>query len=393
MSSTTAPIAPQQATSANNVAAMTATTTAPTTFPNMTPAQFGQRIAQNIPRGWLSQSALFNGIASLKFLTIGQQLQFVYQGMQYALKAQRLAGETSPELDNASLDYFGSVVGPLSVLALPRKAGQSDSSYLSQISSRLLARGVTRDNIIADVKAFSGAILTLFEPRRPADTGAYGTGQEAVFQNLAYNVAGGYGSLELPYQAFGQISAVPGLLVPNVMGYYPPAPTFPSPPTALGGYGVGAISYINASGSSTTPTQAQIFEYISDLILAGTVLWIANITGAIASGLGLSTNSSRQIVVNNTQGWPGSSSGLNAGQLFNNNGIATCVDPTALSPNADAPKVYFGATTAAGLLRVGGFNLPQTDPGVSGQLWINGGIVQASATASSFSGDFSQDFG
>ena len=783
-------------TQASNSAAVSGTASTPTTYPDITSLQFSYRIAQNIPRGWLSESAKYSGVANLKFQTIGSGLNYTLTDMQYALSAQRLSTETSPELDNASLDFFGPLSENQPLTALPRTPGQSDASFYQTISSRLMQEGVTRPNIIQAVQSYAGIIVKFFEPKRSADCGAYvpaptnpwsyyedflaettldsawqferastatylgangfletaaydvprfefdtegraigflmengatnllpysiisstnwstinsgtitnnagvapdGTttaelfipttanGQHtqypssvaitanaqvtasfyaktagynvevlfstaawtssvslsvdlqngsiisgptaggaatnavggvesvsngwyriwvsaildststaailqpevtngsgalsyagdgvsgiylwggqieegdavtsyiptngaiqtrasdhaimpytlsggytvlaefdnpyastnfqciwgasnaltfvngtiyigvsgstgysgttvvgtvganevgiagfgsiqrnvATFDNtscsmavsgtasqtfttgvlsspqnyvtlgctpwgsynttgndvpnghirrfiiyptkrtatqvqemsaltweptsevvyscygLAYNEAGGYGSLQLPFQSFAVLSARPTTLVPNIMGYYPPAPTLPTIPNAVGGYGVGGLSYSGSSSGAGIITIEDVYNYISSLKLAGTIIWVANITGSLSTGLGLSVNASNQLTLVNYNNWPGTTTGLSAGAVYNNNGVVTVYDYAALTPNPAAPPIYYGAITSDGLLRVGGYNLPTTAPATgSGQLWDNAGVVQ-----------------
>lgn len=66
--------------------------------------------------------------------------------------------------------------------------------------------------------------------------------------------------------------------------------------------------------------------------------------------------------------------GLAAGSIWYNGGTLAVVP--GITPNPTAPPVYFGTVTAAGLLALGGGNLPLTNPGVGTlQLWNNGGVI------------------
>jgi hypothetical protein len=73
-------------------------------------------------------------------------------------------------------------------------------------------------------------------------------------------------------------------------------------------------------------------------------------------------------------GYPISMSGLAAGAMWSNGGVVSVVPGS--TPNPTALAVYFGIVTAAGLLALGGANLPLANPGSgSGQLWNSGGEV------------------
>lgn len=73
-------------------------------------------------------------------------------------------------------------------------------------------------------------------------------------------------------------------------------------------------------------------------------------------------------------GWPTSATGLAAGSVWSNAGVVTVVP--GQTPNPFASPMFFGVVTSAGLLALGGGNLPLSNPGVgSGQLWNNSNVV------------------
>ena len=79
-------------------------------------------------------------------------------------------------------------------------------------------------------------------------------------------------------------------------------------------------------------------------------------------------------IQNASSAWPTSTTGLSAGDLWDNAGVVSVYGTTTPSPTA--PAVYFNGITSASLLALGGANLPLTNPGVgTGQLWNNGGPV------------------
>lgn len=80
------------------------------------------------------------------------------------------------------------------------------------------------------------------------------------------------------------------------------------------------------------------------------------------------------LVVNNLMaGYPASPLGLPPGSIWSNDGAVSVI--AGIVPNPGAPPVFFGSVTAAGLLALGGGNLPLTNPLVLGQLWNNDGLV------------------
>jgi hypothetical protein len=75
-------------------------------------------------------------------------------------------------------------------------------------------------------------------------------------------------------------------------------------------------------------------------------------------------------------GYPTSPIGLLPGNVWSN-GLTVSVIP-GIVPNPLATPLYFGTTFAAYLLAIGGGNLPLTNPGSTGQLWNNGGMISVS---------------
>ncbi|MDP9651724.1 hypothetical protein [Paraburkholderia caledonica] len=71
--------------------------------------------------------------------------------------------------------------------------------------------------------------------------------------------------------------------------------------------------------------------------------------------------------------YPTSPAGLSAGSVWYNGGAVSVVP--GVTPDPAAPPVFFGTITASGLLALGGGNLPLTNPGSTGQLWNNGGVI------------------
>jgi hypothetical protein len=72
--------------------------------------------------------------------------------------------------------------------------------------------------------------------------------------------------------------------------------------------------------------------------------------------------------------WSPTQAGLAPGAMWSNGGVCSVVPGVVPDPNA-AP-VFFGEITEAGLLLLGGGNLPTSSPPVgSSQLWNSGGEV------------------
>ena len=146
------------------------------------------RLKRYLPKRWFGSptdstpilDAILNGIATV--------LSAIYSFYAYAKLQTRIATATGGFLDLISYDYFGD--------ELPRNSGESDMSYRARIMANLLRSAATRVAISAAVNAVTSTPPTIVEPWRPYDCGAYGA------PNSGYGVAGYYGSLQCPAQAF-----------------------------------------------------------------------------------------------------------------------------------------------------------------------------------------------
>ena len=142
-------------------------------------------------------------------------LSFIYSLIQYAQLQTRIATASDGFLDLIALDFFGN--------NLPRKLQESDNSYRLRIVATLLRAKVTRPAMIAVLTNLTGRAPKIFEPARPADTGAYS------ISTSGYGVAGGYGSLMLPAQFFMTAFRPAGSGIPFVAGYGSPSSGYSTP--------------------------------------------------------------------------------------------------------------------------------------------------------------------
>jgi hypothetical protein len=207
------------------------------------------RLKGLLPNGWFrGPSPVLDAILS----GIATALAAAYSLFAYVRLQTRVATATDGFLDLIALDYFGG--------ALKRRLRESDDSYRARILAALLAEKGTRQGLIRTLVALTGRTPVVFEPERPADTGGYGVG------GVGYGVAGGYGALTAPYQAFVTAFRPVGQGIPNLGGYS----------SGVGGYSVGGqLAYADLSQVQGAVTDADIYEAISDVIEAGTIAWTA----------------------------------------------------------------------------------------------------------------------
>ena len=117
----------------------------------------------------------------------------------------RIVTATGAFLDGASADFFGP--------RLPRRPAEIDDGFRIRIQQALVREHATRAALIAVLQTLTGRAPTIFEPARTTDTGSYDTGA------LAYNHAGAWGSLALPFQVFVTVRRPQGAGIANVAGY------------------------------------------------------------------------------------------------------------------------------------------------------------------------------
>lgn len=179
---------------------------------------------------------------------------FVYALYAYAVSQTRILTATDNWLDVIAWDYFGS--------AVVRAANQSDAAFKSRILVNLIRERATRSGVVAVLVNLTNRTPDIFEPQRPLDTGAYG-----VAELLAYGMAGGYGSMLLPYQAFVKAYRPVGVGLPVVACYGLSAGG------GAGGYGGGAIEYGSMAFILGNVTDDDIYAAIDSVIPFGTVAW------------------------------------------------------------------------------------------------------------------------
>lgn len=210
------------------------------------------RLKAKLPSRWFGSVAdgktlldgVLGGIATL--------LAFVYTLYSYARLQTRILTATDGWLDIIAADYFGPD-------GLRRKTGQSDASYRLVILANLFREKATRNAVVQILTALTGRAPTIIEPTRPADTGAYRA------PNSGYGVAGAYGSLSLPYQAF-------------VIAY---RPVSAAGLASVAGYGIPTGAYSTASRAEYASlsmvtggvTDGDIFAAIDAVKPAGTIVW------------------------------------------------------------------------------------------------------------------------
>ena len=208
---------------------------------------FISRIKAILPVGWFREEApILDGVLA----GIGWALSAAYDLVAYARNQCRIRTATDGFLDLIAFDYFGN--------GLPRKRQEMDDAYRTRILAALFPEKGTRRGLIRTLEVLTGRTPRVFEPARPADTGGYNT------TGMAYGLAGAYGTLLMPNQAFVIAYRPTGQGIPNIAGYGVPQGAYSTPSQAM---------YANPSLIQGVVTDADIYAAIDAVKPAATTVW------------------------------------------------------------------------------------------------------------------------
>ena len=211
------------------------------------------RLRAALPQGWFADDApilagLLNGLASV--------WASLYALVIFLRGQTRIATASAGWLDLIARDYGGA--------RWARQSGETDTAFRTRILHNLRRLRGTRGALIGNMTELTGRTPLVFEPANAADTGGYGSA------GLAWNTAGGWGSLNLPYQCFVTAYRPKGGGIANVGGWGEADTDF-----ALGGWNSGALAWGNASLISGTVTDAQMLAAVVESLPAATIAWTA----------------------------------------------------------------------------------------------------------------------
>ena len=161
-----------------------------------------------------------------------------YSLLQYVKLQTRISTATDRFLDFISRDFFGTRLG--------RRVAENDTSFRARIKKEILRPRATRAALTLALVDLTAKAPAIFEPTNPYDAGGYGRSGMTVGTGLGYGLAGGYGSLQLPFQVFvGAYRPSTNGGIASVAGYY--TPTYTSNLIA----GSSTFSAIVAAGDAT----------------------------------------------------------------------------------------------------------------------------------------------
>lgn len=207
------------------------------------------KLKGNLPTGWFGGTSLYVDAVLSAFAQVGA---FIYTAIQEAVTQSRIKTATYM-LDMVAGDFFGT--------KLIRRLNETDTSYRARIYTNLFRERATRYSVVRILTDLTGAIPSVFEPRRSMDTKGYNA------TTLAYNTigAGGYGALGLPHQAFVTAYRPIGTGIPNVGGYG----------SSVGGYNTPSqLEYTNFDMVINAIKDSDIYGAVEAVKPIGTTVWV-----------------------------------------------------------------------------------------------------------------------
>lgn len=204
------------------------------------------RIKSTLPPWFPDDSTILDGLLS----GLAWASAHVYDLIQYAALQTRIKTATDGWLDMIAGDFFGD--------ALKRATNQTDASFRARIIINLMRERATRKSVTLVLQDVTGRTPIIFEPQRPADTGAY---RQPV---TAYGAAGGYGSMLLPCQAFVTAYRQVSSGIPNVAGYG-------SSPGAYSTASRAELASIDSVQGALT--DSDIYAAVASVLPAGVTAW------------------------------------------------------------------------------------------------------------------------
>lgn len=182
----------------------------------------------------------------------------VYSSVQSAMRQLRFRAAEGRWLDALGKDFFGS--------AFERRADEADDRFRFRLLSELMRERATRLSVRRALLDLTGREPDIFEPSHCGDTGAYASISHGGGTSLAYGAAGGWGSLNHPFQVFVTAYRPDNGVNPGGVGW------------GGGGYNLGQVSYTDMDSIRGRVTDRDINAAVRDVMPIGTLAWV-RITG------------------------------------------------------------------------------------------------------------------
>jgi len=210
-----------------------------------------RRIKIALPSRWFSDKT---PVLDVVLRGTSAVLSGIYERIFWVAKQVRLRSADSTCLDALVSDYLGS--------KCIRRSYEDDASFRARAGRELLRERSTRRAIVTALEDLTGRRPTVFEPRRPFDTGAYANANMPAPTALAYGLRGGWGSLNHPFQCF-------------ITAYRPLGTgTAPGFGWGNGGYNTGRIAYADQSILKGRVSDDDIMASVHTNLPLGSVAWL-----------------------------------------------------------------------------------------------------------------------
>ena len=211
----------------------------------MTNTEIATRLRSLLPARWFPDGTpVLDGLLS----GVANGWGHVLAVIDYTTRQTRISTASDGWLDRIADDYFTARVR--------RRMRESDAAFSARIRHELLRERGTRGAVVSTLTDLTGRVPKVFEPARPADTGAWGG-------PAGYGMAGAWGNLDLPFQCFVTAFRPLGSGIAQVSGWNSPA----------GGWGGGQIEYASLAMIEGQITDADIRAAITDVLPAATIAW------------------------------------------------------------------------------------------------------------------------
>lgn len=204
------------------------------------------RLKAALPARWFGEAApvlegVLAGIADI-WTAIHDQLTAV-------IAQTRVATASDVFLDMIAADFFGA--------RLPRRLEETDDAFRARIQKEMVRERGTRAAIVAVLEDLTGRAPEVFEPARPADTGAWSG-------HAAYGTAGRWGSLALPRQVFVTARRPLGEGIATIAGWT----------AAPGAWAGGSIAWGTRDAIAGQVTDADIAAAVAGVMPVATIAWL-----------------------------------------------------------------------------------------------------------------------
>jgi len=217
-----------------------------------TAAEMRARLRALLPTRWFADEA-----PALDALLAGPAAAWARLAaiIDFARRQTRIATAEGAWLDAIARDFFAR--------RLRRRAGEADADYATRIRRALRRERGTRRAVIESLTDLTGLAPDVFEPARPADTGAWGT-RFAFAAADGAACAGRWGSLNLPFQCLVTARRPGGVGIARLGPWG----------GNTGGWGSGGTVWAASAMLSGPVSDADIRAAVTDVLPAGTIAWL-----------------------------------------------------------------------------------------------------------------------